>query len=174
MYKFFDFLYISKIRSCISKMKTRLILNNFDARINKIELKPKGGKTQIVMSTKMFDITTDKKINVKIKFMEVCAINFQINSFNNCVGSESFGLYEVQDKTYKIQFIDGIFDNRKKVFLDEGDYNYNEKDYYDLLNNRDGINNFEKEIDEYKLFIQNVDAGTYSILAKNIEIKWIK
>ena len=151
-------------------MKTKLILNNFDARISKIEIKPKYTETCIVMTTKMYDNELEKAIPVKIKYGDVGAFNFQINSFSNCVGAESMGLFEIQNKEYKINMIEDIFLNRRNIFLSEGWYAYNSDDSDDLLNNRYEIIKFKKEISKYHLYIQNVDAGVYVILAKNIEI----
>ena len=39
----------------------KLLVKNFDARISKIEIKPKGAGSKIAIYSKMYDENTDKK-----------------------------------------------------------------------------------------------------------------
>ena len=45
----------------------RLLVKNFDARIPKIEIKPKGSSSKIVVLSKIDDENNNKKTNVKIQ-----------------------------------------------------------------------------------------------------------
>ena len=148
----------------------KLLVKNFDARISKIEIKPKGAGSKIAIYSKMYDENTDKKTTVKIIFDDVVAIEFCINYFDNMMGAESFGLYEVTD----IDFVDSVvkrnFERRREVYLLEGDYEYNPNEPADMLNAFDLLGIYQKEKEKYHVFIQNVDAGVYIIIAKRCQI----
>lgn len=150
--------------------KGKLVLANFDARISKIDIRPKGRHTKVVISSKMCDALTDKKKVIKIIFEEVAAIDFRINYFDNCVGSEGTGLYQIMDGQFIDKLVKDIFVRRKELYLLEGDYNYDENDPDDMLNVLDLDGSFSKEADNYHAYVQNVDAGVYIIVAKNIQI----
>jgi len=151
--------------------KTELILANFDARIPHISIKPKNTDSKIIITSKMYDEDTDEKIPVKIHFRNVAAIDFRINFFDCMIGSEAFGLYCVDDKDFIRSIVQNIFDRRKEIYLIEGSYDYDENNEYDILNCLDISGEFEESIDEYKVYIQNVDAGVYIIVAKNVQIE---
>ena len=147
----------------------RLLVKNFDARIPKIEIKPKGISSKIVVHSKMYD-ENDDKINVKIRFDDVAAIEFCINFFDNMIGTEAWGLYEIED----IDFIDSVvkrnFERRREVYLLEGDYEYDPNESADMLNVFDLSETYQREKEKYRAFVQNVDAGVYIIIAKGYQI----
>ena len=147
----------------------RLLVKNFDARIPKIEIKPKGISSKIVVHSKMYD-ENDDKINVKIHFADVAAIEFCINFFDNMIGTEACGLYEIED----IDFIDSVvkrnFERRREVYLLEGDYEYDPNESADMLNVFDLSETYQREKEKYHAFVQNVDAGVYIIIAKGYQI----
>lgn len=151
--------------------KAELILANFDARIPKIEVKPKNFASKVIISSKMYDEETDKKVSVKIILEDVAAIDFRINFFDCMVGAEAFGLYCIKDKEFVESVTRTIFDRRKEVFLLEGAFTYDEDDEHDMLNCFDITGEFSKSIDEYFAYIQNVEAGVYIIIAKNVRIE---
>lgn len=151
--------------------KAELILANFDARIPKIEIKPKNVATKVIISSKMYDQKTDQKIAVKIIFDEVAAIDFRINFFDCMIGAEAFGLYRMKDKAFVESVTRTVFDRRKEIFLLEGDFHYDEEDEHDMLNCFDICGEFSESIDEYSAYIQNVEAGVYIIIAKNARIE---
>ena len=152
-------------------MKTgRLLVNNFDARIPKIEIKPKRSSSKIVILSKMYDENDDKKINVKINFDDVVAIEFCINFFDSLIGVEAGGLYEIEDIDFADFVVKRNFERRKEVYLLEGDYEYDSSDPADMLNVFDLSGTYQKEKEKYHAFIQNVDAGVYIIIAKEYQI----
>lgn len=148
----------------------KLVLANFDARIPKIEIKPKNTETNVTISSKMFDEEIGKKISVKLRFYNVAAIDFHINYFDNMIGAEGLGLYEIKSR----EFIDNIlkenFRKRREIYLLEGDYNYEEDNPHDLLNSFDLLKQYTKEKKQYRAYVQNVDAGVYVIIAKGVEV----
>lgn len=151
--------------------EVELILANFDARIPKIEIKPNHETSKVIITSKMYDEETDKKVPVKIHFDEVAAVDFRVNLFDNMAGAEAFGLYAVYNRAFIESVTKTIFDRRKEVFLFVSDYKYDENDEHDMLNCFDILGEFSKKIEEYTAFIQNVDAGVYIIIARNIRIE---
>ena len=149
--------------------KSKLILANFDARISDITIKPKNTRTKIIMKSKMYDESDEEK-NVKIVFSDVAAIDFRINFFDNMIGAEALGLYQIEDKSFVDALVKNIFERRKEVYLLEGDYNYDEEDSADMLNVLDLSGKIEQESDSYHAYVQNVDAGVYIIVAKHFEV----
>lgn len=149
--------------------KGKLILANFDARISDITIKPKNTRTKVIIKSKMYN-ESDEQRNVKILFSEVAAIDFRINFFDNMIGAEAFGLYQIEDKQFIDSLVKDIFERRKELYLLEGNYNYDEDDPADMLNVLDLGGRFEQEAESYNAYVQNVDAGVYIILAKKYEL----
>ena len=149
--------------------KSKLILANFDARISDITIKPKNTRTKIIMKSKMYDESDEEK-NVKIVFSDVAAIDFRINFFDNMIGAEVLGMYQIEDKSFVDALVKNIFERRKEIYLLEGHYNYDEEDSADMLNVLDLSGKFEQESDSYHAYVQNVDAGVYIIVAKHFEV----
>lgn len=149
---------------------TKLVLANYDARISKIDIKPKNKHTKITLSSRMYNEETDQKETVKLIFVDVAAIDFRINYFDNMIGAEGMGLYEIMDTKFIERLVKEIFERRKKIYLLEGNYNYEEGDEADMLNSFDIMHTFSEEKDSYHAYIQNVDAGVYIIVAKEAQI----
>ncbi|MBQ6844310.1 MAG: hypothetical protein IJO60_06725 [Agathobacter sp.] len=150
--------------------KAKLIVANFDARISKIDIKPKNKYTKITLSSQMYNEKTDKKETAKIVFVGVAAIDFRINYFDNMIGAEALGLYEITDREFIERVVKEIFERRKEIYLLEGDYNYEEDEEHDMLNTFDLMSVFQEEKTDYHAYIQNVDAGVYIIVAKELQI----
>ena len=150
--------------------KSKLVLANFDARISKIDIKPKNDKTKVIISSRMYDEEIDKVKTTKITFVDVAAIDFRINYFDNMIGAEAFGLFEITDSSFKEKLVREIFERRREVYLLQGNYDYDEEDEHDMLNMFDVYKSFEEEKDSYHTYVQNVDAGVYVIVAKEIAV----
>ena len=148
----------------------RLLVENFDARIPRIEIKPKGPSSKVVIHAKMYDGNDEKKINVKIHFDDVAAVEFCINFFDNSIGAEAFGLYEIEDVDFMDSVVKRNFERRKEVYLLEGDYAYNQNEPADMLNVFDLSETYQREKEKYHAFVQNVDAGVYIIIAKEFQV----
>jgi len=150
--------------------KAKLVLANYDARISKIDIKPKNTETKVIFSSRMYNEKTDRSEMIKFCFVDVAAIDFRINYFDNMIGAEAMGLYEITDRKFIEQVVKGNFERRKEVYLLEGDYNYDESDEADMLNVLDLTGDFSKEKDNYHAYVQNVDAGVYIIVAKEFQM----
>lgn len=138
--------------------KGKLILANFDAQISDIAIKPKNKRTKVIIKAKMYNDSDELK-NVKIVFSEVAAIDFRINYFDNMIGAEALGLYQIEDKTFIKCLVKDVFERRKEIYLLEGNYDYDKNDPNDMLNVLDLSGMFREEVDCYSAFVQNVDAG---------------
>lgn len=150
--------------------KAKLILANYDARISKIDIKPKNKYTKVTLSSRMYNEETDKRETTKIVFVDVVAIDFRINYFDSMRGAEAMGIYEITDRKFIERLVKENFERRKEIYLLEGDYNYDENDKYDMLNIFDVMDIFAEEKDSYHAYVQNVDAGAYIIVAKELQI----
>lgn len=150
--------------------KAKLVLANFDARIPNISLRPKNLSTKIIISCKMYDESLEAEKLVKLVFTGVAAIDFRINYFDNMIGAEACGLYQIEDRTFIEKLVRDIFERRKEIYLLEGDYDYDENEPADLLNVMDLYGDFTRDMESYSAYIQNVDAGVYIIVAKDMQV----
>lgn len=148
----------------------RLLVKNFDARIPKIEIKPKGSGSKIVVLSKIYDENGGKEMKVRIHFDDVAAIEFCVNYFDNTIGAEALGLYEIEDMDFIDSVVKRNFERRREVYLLEGDYEYDPSEPADMLNMFDLLGTYHKEKEKYHAFVQNVDAGVYIIIAKGYQI----
>lgn len=150
--------------------KAKLVLPNFDARIPNISLRPKNLSTKVTVSCKMYEesLKTDKL--VKLVFNGVAAVDFRVNYFDNMIGAEVMGLYQIEDKGFIKKTVKDIFERRKEIYLLEGNYDYDENEPADLLNVMDLYGDFTRNVDDYSVYIQNVDAGVYMIVAKEMQV----
>lgn len=150
--------------------KGKLIFNNHDARLQKLEISPRNSKTIVNLFFRMFDPESKEQINVRVRISGIGAIDFRINCFDNMIGSECNGLYEILDPNFKNQLVKGIFDRRREIYLMEGDFKYYANDKDNLLNTFDTLDDYKKYFNEYHVLVQNVDAGTYIFMARKIEV----
>ena len=150
--------------------KAKLVLANFDARIPNISLRPKNLSTKVTISCKMYDTSLKDDKLVKIVFSGVAAVDFRVNYFDNMIGAEVMGLYQIEDRAFIEKLVKDIFERRKEIYLLEGHYDYDENEPADMLNVMDLYGDFTKDMDSYSAYVQNVDAGVYVIVAKEIQV----
>ena len=86
------------------------------------------------------------------------------------VGSEAFGLYQIEDEQFIAKLVRETFERRKEVYLLEGHYDYDESDPNDMLNTLDVDGGFMPDVNSYCVYDQNVDAGVYIVVAKGVQI----
>ena len=151
-------------------MKGHLIFANFDARISDIDIRPKNKATKVVITSMMYDEHSNTQKTIQIIFSNVAAIDFRINYIDNMIGSEAFCLYQMDDKTFIDNLVKEIFERRKEIYLLEGNYDYDESDPNDMLNILDLDKSFLYDFNSYHAYVQNVDAGVYIIIAKEIQV----
>lgn len=150
----------------MEKTKSKLILATFDGTMKKLNLTPKCKESKAEFQVQYYN-KDDILVKASIIFKEVIAIDFQINYFDNFIGAELFGFYEIFDNKAKMNMIEKIFDNRLEGYLYHGDYDYDPEEEHDMLNHRETFNEIVKEIDKYKLYQQQTQGGIFYILALN-------
>lgn len=153
----------------MNKEICKLILNTFDGQMKNLKLKPKCVDSKVEFNIKYYN-EFDEITDAVLIFNRVIAIDFEINYFDNYIGSELFGTYEIMDRKYKIDMIEKIFQNRLKHYSFHG-YDYDENDEDDLLNCRREFNKILKDIDAYHLYEQRTMGGVFSIIAKEYFLK---
>ena len=147
--------------------KSQLALSTYDARLTDMKISPKCLCTKVSYKLKLYDETLERSINRKMCFEDVAAIAFLMNYFDNPIGAEVCGFYEIFDTNAKKEMLENNFISRRERFLFHGDYNYEPDEPHDLLNNRESIESVLEEIDQYHLYEQQTIGGTYLILAKS-------
>lgn len=154
----------------MKQIKSKRILDTYDGTMKKLNIKPKCKDSKVEFYIKYYN-EEDISTNALIIFKGVIAIDFEINYFNNCIGSELCGFYEIFDTETKINMLEKIFNNRLNGYLYHGDYDYEPDDEHDMLNYREPFDEIVKEIDKYKLYQQQTEGGIFYILALSYEIK---
>jgi len=150
--------------------KSKLVFITYDAQLTKLKIVPKCYKTKVSYKLKIYDEKKQKEVKKTFVFNKVVAIEFHMNYFDNPIGAECCGFYEIFDDVEKKAMLERNFKNRRKNFLFHGDYEYDAEDEHDLLNYRVDMNEILDKLDEYHLYQQQTTGGVYSILAKKWEI----
>ena len=140
-------------------------MSTYDARLSQLKVMSKCVKTRVSYKLTMYD-ELEQKVDKKMIFGDVVAIEFRMNYFDEPIGAECCGFYERLDKTEKEAMLERNFDFRRDAFLLHGDYNYDSEDEADLLNYRVSIDEIKEKLEEYRLFEQQTTGGVYLILAK--------
>ena len=153
----------------INNGKSKLILKTYDGSLLNLKITPKYLDSKVEFRIKYYD-ETGSFVKAKMIFDKVAFVDFEINFFDNYIGAELFGFYEIFDEGKKKELIEKLFKNRLDSFLYHGDYDYDSDDENDILNYREPIEVFCYNLDEYHLYQQQTQGGIYYILAKNFKI----
>ena len=140
----------------------------FDGSLLNIKVNPNCSNSLVEFDIQYYDYDGDESlINAKILFNEVIAIDFEINLFDNPIGAELGGFYEIFNEDKKKEMVEKIFNNRLEGYLYHGDYHYDENEPNDMLNWREPIEEVYDFIDQYHLYQQLTQGGVYYILASS-------
>lgn len=151
------------------KLKSKLILKTFDGSLLGLSIAPKGTASHVSFSIRYYD-ENDRLTAGAVHFCDVAAVDFRVNYFDNPIGAELWGCYEILDEEQKAALVEDIFQNRRRSVLLTGDYNYDPEDEADLLNHREGVERFLKVLSTYHLYQQQTQGGIYWILAKEYRV----
>ena len=150
---------------------SKLLIKTFDGSLSSVKLKPKCVNSTVEFAIKYYDYDGDGAlVKAKVLFREVIAIDFEINLFNNYVGAELSGFYEIFAEEKKKDMVEKIFCNRRDGFLYHGDYDYDPAEENDLLNWREPVDEIYKNMEKYHLYQQQTLGGIYYILAGGYEL----
>ena len=151
--------------------KSQLLLPNYDAQLTELKIIPKCNNTIISYKLKMYEEDSPRRVTKIMRFEDVVAITFQMNYFENTIGSEVCGFYEIFQPERKRSLLERNFISRKDNYLFHDDYNYDPDDPHDILNLRENIEEILRELDDYHLYDQQTVVGSYLILAKRFLAK---
>ena len=155
----------------IDSSASRLLIKTFDGSLLNLKLKPKCLDSIVEFDIKYYDYDGDESLmKAKLLFKEVVAIDFEINLFDNYIGAELFGFYEIFHVEKKKEMVEKIFKTRLEGFLYHGDYNYDAREENDMLNWRKPIDNLFENLEKYHLYQQQTQGGIYYILASGYNI----
>ncbi len=150
---------------------SKLLVKTFDGSLVHLKLKPACMSSTVEFDIQYYDYDGDESlVKAKVIFREAASIDFEINLFDNPIGAELCGFYELFQTETKREIVEKLFRNRLEGFLYHGDYNYNADDKHDMLNWREPIDELYKNLDTYHLYQQQTQGGVYYILAKSFEI----
>ena len=126
---------------------SKLLIKTYDGSLSRLKLKPKCKDSTVEFAIKYYDYDGDGAlIKAKVLFHKVAAIDFEVNLFDNYIGAELSGFYEIFQEDKKKEIVEKIFSNRWDGFLYHGDYNYDPADKHDMLNWRKPVNEIYKKI----------------------------
>lgn len=155
----------------INGEKSKLLIKTFDGSLKNLKVKPKGINSIVEFTIQYYDYEREESlVKAKVIFYEVVSIDFEVNLFDNCIGAELFGFYEIFQEEKKKELVETIVRNRRDGFLYHGNYDYDETDENDMLNWRESVEKLYENIKEYHLYQQQTEGGIYYILAKRFEI----
>ena len=157
----------------IDNAKSKLLIKTFDGSLLSLKVNPKCLDSTVEFDMKYYDYDgkgDNSLIKAKILFSEVVAVDFEINLFDNYIGSELFGFYEIFDEEKKKEMIEKIFQTRLQGLLYHGDYDYDANEENDILNYRKPIDEIFKNLEKYHLYQQQTQGGIYYILAGGYEL----
>ena len=151
-------------------MSAKLLLRNFDGTMGRLEMTVRGGQTQAVFHTRFWN-EADELTEAALVFSEVIAVSFAVNYFDNPMGAELFGLYEIEDGAEKARLVRENFETRRRNFLLAGYDGYDPEDPHDLLNDQTEMGRVLGKIGRYHLYEQQTQGGTYRLLARSHSVK---
>ena len=150
---------------------SKLLLKTFDGSMSRLMITPKCDQTEVELDIQYYDYDGDKTLKKAcIHFHSVISIDFEVNYFDNCIGAELFGFYEIDWLEKKREMIEKVFHTRKDGFLLHGNYDYEPDNDHDMLNYRERIQAVYENIGQYHLYQQQTEGGIYYILAKGFAL----
>lgn len=152
---------------------SKLLLKTFDGSMSRLIITPKCDQTEVELHIQYYDYDEDKTLKkVKIRFHSVVSIDFEVNYFDNCIGAELFGFYEIDWLDKKREMIEKVFHTRKDGFLLHGNYDYEPDNDHDMLNYRERMQTVDEHLAQYHLYQQQTEGGIYYLLAGGYELLW--
>ena len=102
----------------INGEKSKLLIKTFDGSLKNLKVKPKGINSIVEFTIQYYDYEGEESlVKAKVIFYEVVSIDFEVNLFDNCIGAELFGFYEIFQEEKKKELVEKIVRNRRDGFL---------------------------------------------------------
>lgn len=151
-------------------MSGKLLVQNFDGSMERLEVLPEHGESKAVFHMRYWD-EEGGPVEAVLTFYHVIAISFSVNYFDNPMGAELFGLYEIEDEAEKVKLIRENFRIRRREFLLAGYDGYDPEDENDLLNYTGELDRMLSKAGSYHLYQQQTQGGTYRLAAGRFEME---
>lgn len=153
-------------------MKSKLLRNTHDGSLTECKIRPQGDETVVEFAIQYYRREDGEERNVSgvLRFSHVASVDLEVNFFDNPIGAELGGFYEILDEDLKRRMLEKVFQNRKDGYLVHGDYDYDPEEPADILNFRPPMEEMLGELEQYRLFQQQTQGGIYHILCKCYEL----
>ena len=159
------------------KQKSTLLLPCADAHLFSAGYAPEFEQQSrlVFLLSEIWDEARQKNICAHLEFRRVAAFEAVLNVFDDGIGADVGGLYELKGKNRKRALLERVFVRRRELWLLPGDYDYDPDDEWDVLNSRDDLERFErkKNLKKYRLFLLVKQGGGFLILARDMQIREI-
>ena len=153
-------------------MKSKLLLNTHDGSLTECKIHPQSDETQVEFAFQYYrrENGEERSVSAVLRFSQVASVDVEVNFFDNPIGAELGGFYEILDEKFKRQVLEKVFQNRKDGYLVHGDYDYDPEEPGDILNFRPPMEEMMGNLEQYRLFQQQTQGGIYHILCKRYEL----
>ncbi len=156
----------------MKKERSKLLLATFDGSLEKIKIKPEREYSRVKCKVRYYEEKAEGAVvKAEIVFDHVVAIAFFVNQFENTIGAELGGFYEIFDRGKKKEMLERNFVRRREGYLYHGTYQYDPEDDDDMLNCCENLEKAEKKLDRYHLYQMQTVGGMYEFLAKEYQVK---
>lgn len=150
---------------------SKLLVKTFDGSLVALRLKPRCMDSTVELDIRYYDHDGEGPlVKARAVFRGVVSIDLEVNLFDNYIGAELCGFYEILQTEKKKEIVERIFRNRLDGFLYHGDYDYDADDGHDMLNWREPVDKLYQDLDKYHLYQQQTQGGIYHILAKSFAL----
>lgn len=153
-------------------MESKLLLSTHDGSLTECRIRPHSDETEVEFAIQYYRRKDGEEQNVSavLRFSQVVSVDAEVNFFDNPIGAELGGFYEILDEDFKRQMLEKVFQNRKDGYLFHGDYDYDPQEPADILNFRPPMEEMLGELEQCRLFQQQTQGGIYHILCKRYEL----
>ena len=159
------------------KQKSKLIFPCQDAHLFSAGYAPEYERQSrlVFLLSEVWDEERQNHIYAHLEFRRVAAFEAVLNVFDDPIGADVGGLYELGGKKRKKALLERVFARRRELWLLPGNYDYDPDDPWDCLNSRDELERFErkKNLKKYRLFLLEKQGGGFLILARDVQIREI-
>ena len=159
------------------KQKSKLIFPCDDAHLFSAGYAPEYERQSrlVFLLSEVWDEARQTHLCAHLEFRRVAAFEAVLNVFDDPIGADVGGLYELKGNKRKKALLERVFERRRELWLLPGNYDYDPDDPWDCLNSRDALEDFmrKKNLKKYRLFLLEKQGGGFLILARDCEIREI-
>ena len=99
----------------MKKERSKLLLATFDGSLEKIKIKPEREYSRVKCKVRYYEEKAEGAVvKAEIVFDHVVAIAFFVNQFENTIGAELGGFYEIFDRGKKKEMLERNFVRRRE------------------------------------------------------------